>query len=213
MNDIVEGLKSLLEEVRGEKDQIQKQLASLDERLVQLTAEANGITVTIRSYQERHSLKTETAPAPIDTSLIQGARTQHEALILLAEAEPTHIVKPATAWPFLIAAGLMKPVEPRRAYVTVYTCLARSREFQAIGSGQFKLREISKPDPDYWRCPDGRRHEWEYIRKPDGNGVYMCRNCPMQTDKTTLKAKTDTGPPLNGSRPADTLPLLIPQEK
>ncbi len=50
------------------------------------------------------------------------------------------------------------------------------------------VRRVSKPD--YWRCPDGRLHQWRYL----GNQQYICENCPMATDKATLKANTDAGP-------------------
>lgn len=59
---------------------------------------------------------------------------------------------------------------------------------EGVGQSQ-QLQEI-----DYWRCPDGRLHQWRYWRGPDGKGMYLCENCPMQVDKVTLKAHTDQGP-------------------
>ena len=47
-------------------------------------------------------------------------------------------------------------------------------------------------EPDYWRCPDGKLHVW---RHHGGFAqLYLWENCPMTTDKKTLKAKTDQGP-------------------
>ena len=59
-----------------------------------------------------------------------------------------------------------------------------------------RLVAEQRQEPDYWRCPDGKLHDWIYWRGAS-TGIYLCRNCRMQVDKPTLKAHTDQGPPLS----------------
>ncbi|MBI4298524.1 MAG: hypothetical protein HY666_02035 [Chloroflexi bacterium] len=59
--------------------------------------------------------------------------------------------------------------------------------------GKYLPRKGAEGKSDYWRCPDGKLHEWTYWRG-ENTGVYMCKNCRTQVDKATLKAHTDQGP-------------------
>lgn len=65
----------------------------------------------------------------------------------------------------------------------------------AIVAWGAKRREIPAVS-DYWRCPDGKLHEWTYWRG-ENTGIYMCKNCRSQVNKATLKAHTDQGPSSN----------------
>ncbi|MFH1560781.1 MAG: hypothetical protein ABID84_05170 [Chloroflexota bacterium] len=72
--------------------------------------------------------------------------------------------------------------------------------------------KVRKPAvPDYWRCPDGKLHEWTYWRG-ENTGVYMCKNCRSQVDKATLKAHTDQGPSTIGIDADESL-IIAPRAK
>lgn len=192
-----------------------KVIEQLEAQLEDAKQESEAIRLTLRLHLKDHSipeLLTETDSEPSGTSL---TKRRGAALVTWAKAH-NGILRPKEAKKALVAAGLIKP-GPGAGWI-IYGTLPGMECWEKLEPGVYKLigyqpqltnsdngqpkadvliPSAPEKEPDYWRCPDGKLHEWQYFRNVEtANGIYMCKLCPMQTDKATLKAKTDGGPKL-----------------
>lgn len=168
---------------------LQKQRDEKAEQLKTIDSDLEAVKRTVSLLLEETLSKLDTTLKDI-TKTIRGL-THKNALVAMAKSNKGTI-KVSDAKRGLIAAGLVKG-NPKYISGHVYNLLKDDARFTWIAPGTFKLVHEGQPiadikKPDYYLCPNGTKHDWEYSRERQ---EYTCRFCHFQVDKPTLKAQTD----------------------
>lgn len=127
----------LLNKLKAKKEAIQREF---EQRLAEVDREIDAVNITARLLREPEAVIGGQATPPVvevmaSVSELLGKNTR-QALVTIARKNDG-IVRVVSAKPLLLAAGIIK--QRKNAWGWINTTLSRSREFEKIEPGTFRL--------------------------------------------------------------------------